>query len=361
MRDHHIDAVFITTEADFRYFTGFQTRFWESPTRPWYLIIPAEKPPLAVIPQIGAPLFENQSQWDFRSWVAPDYDDDGVSLLASSFRDLLFSGAKIGVPSSLETHLRMPLQDFDHLKRSLDMAFLGDENIVKKIRAVKSEIEISKISSACQIAERAFSRMDEIAQIGIPLSQVFRDFQRLCLEEGADYVPYLAGAAGKDGYEDVISPANDTPLKSGDILMLDTGLVWDGYFCDFNRNFAIGDVSDDAFHAHQKLLNATQIAFDHIRPGVKISEIFAILHEFISPEVDPKSLGRFGHGLGMQLTEGVSIIPDDATPCVKNMVLTLEPSIAVHSGKIIVHEEDLYVDETGAHWLTNPYKELKIL
>ena len=33
-----IDAVIITSPSNFRYFTGLDSNFWESPTRPWYLI-----------------------------------------------------------------------------------------------------------------------------------------------------------------------------------------------------------------------------------------------------------------------------------------------------------------------------------
>ena len=35
-------------------------------------------------------------------------------------------------------------------------------------------------------------------------------------------------------------PATEAPLGTGDVLMLDTGLAWDGYFCDYDRNVAIG-------------------------------------------------------------------------------------------------------------------------
>ena len=48
-----MDALFITTEAEFRYFTGFRTPFWQSPTRAWFLVIPARGDPVAVIPTIG--------------------------------------------------------------------------------------------------------------------------------------------------------------------------------------------------------------------------------------------------------------------------------------------------------------------
>lgn len=44
-----LDALFVTTETDIRYFTGYLTRFWESPTRPWFLLVPQTGKPVAVI------------------------------------------------------------------------------------------------------------------------------------------------------------------------------------------------------------------------------------------------------------------------------------------------------------------------
>jgi Xaa-Pro aminopeptidase len=138
----------------------------------------------------------------------------------------------------METHVRMPLSDLNRLQQSLkSRIFVSDAAIVRNIRMIKSDAEISKIETSCDIAEGAFDRVAEIAQAGVPLSQIFRKFQILCLDEGADWVAYLAGAAGQGGYGDVISPASDDPLENGDVLMLDTGLVTDGYFCDFDRNF----------------------------------------------------------------------------------------------------------------------------
>ena len=47
--------------------------------------------------------------------------------------------------------------------------------------------------------------------------------------------------------------------------------------------------------------------------------------------------GRLGHGLGTQLTEWPSIIPDDHTEMLEGMVMTLEPGIEVLDGRIMVH------------------------
>ena len=110
MAQSGLDALLLTTEPELRYFTGFLTRFWESPARPWFLIVPAHGNPIAVIPSIGAALMGQSWISDIRTWRAPDYVDDGIGLLAETIREI---GAKtIGIPDGIETHLRMPIADF---------------------------------------------------------------------------------------------------------------------------------------------------------------------------------------------------------------------------------------------------------
>jgi Xaa-Pro aminopeptidase len=347
-----LDAILLTTEPDIRYFTGYLTRFWESPCRPWFLVLPRSGDPIAVIPSIGAALMARTWITDIRTWRAPDLEDDGISLLAETLRDL---GPRIGTPSGLQSHLRMPLGDFARLNAALPQPIGADADILRSLRLVKSEAEIEKIKTACQIATRAFDRVPEIARIGQPLAPVFRDFQRLCLDEGADWVPYLAGAAAPGGYGDVISPADDRPLEAGDVLMLDTGLVHDGYFCDFDRNFSVGSPSPDVAAGHSRLIEATYAAFEAARPGATAAELFHVMDKIVTGGAGGSEAGRYGHGLGMNLTEWPSLIPTDHTPLVEGMVLTLEPGIELAPGRALVHEENIVIRENGAEWLSQPY------
>ena len=347
-----LDAILLTTEPDIRYFTGYLTRFWESPCRPWFLVLPRSGDPIAVIPSIGAPLMAHTWITDIRTWRAPDLEDDGISLLAETLRAL---GPRIGTPSGLQSHLRMPLDDFARLNATLPQPIEADADILRSLRLVKSEAEIEKIKTACQIATRAFVRVPEIARIGQPLAPVFRNFQRLCLDEGADWVPYLAGAAAPGGYGDVISPANDRPLEAGDVLMLDTGLVHDGYFCDFDRNFAVGIPSPDVAAGHGRLIEATYAAFEAARPGNTAAELFHVMDKIVTGGAGGSEAGRYGHGLGMNLTVWPSLIPTDHTPLVSGMVLTLEPGIELAPGRTLVHEENIVIRDHGAEWLSQPY------
>lgn len=217
-----LDALLLTRERDVRYYSGFLTRFWESPTRPWFLIIPSSGMPVAVIPAIGSTLMAKTWLSDIRTWSSPDLVDDGVGLLAETLIELTPDKGTIGLPQGHETHLRMPLGDFEKLRRSIGLRQMTEDHyVVRDQQNVKSAREVEKIRHACSIGGLAFEQVPEIAGAGRKLDEIFRLFQMLCLENGADWVPYLAGGAETGGYSDVISPASGTELKKGDVLMLD--------------------------------------------------------------------------------------------------------------------------------------------
>jgi Xaa-Pro aminopeptidase len=344
-------ALLLTTEAEVRYFTGYLTRFWESPSRPWFLIVPGSGEPVAVIPSIGAALMGKTWIRDIRTWAAPDPADDGVSLLAETLREVA-GGGKVGVPSGPESHLRMPLADFGRVQ-AMGVSFADDAGIVARLRAVKSEAEIAKIAHACSIAGRAFSRVGEVAREGVAMEAVFRGFQALLLDEGADWVPYLAGGAGPLGYGDVISPADETPLARGDVLMLDTGAVWDGYFCDFDRNFAIGPVDRRAEAGWARLLEAAEAGRAAAKPGARASDVWHAMAQIVGAG---DTAGRLGHGLGMQLTEGLSLTGKDHSLLEAGMVITLEPGVECAPGLFLVHEENIVIRDGDAEILS-PWSE----
>lgn len=342
-------AMLLTTEPEVRYFTGYLTRFWESPTRPWYLVVPALGDPIAVIPSIGAALMGKTWVTDIRTWSAPDLIDDGVSLLIDTLTEVA-KGGRVGVPSGHETHVRMPMVDYHRVAQAVML--VNDGGIMRALRMVKSDAEVEKIQTACAIAGRAFARVPEIMQEGAPLSQVFRRFQMLCLEEGADWVPYVAGGAGPLGYDDVISPATDAPLQRGDVLMLDTGLVHDGYFCDYDRNLALGQADPRAKSAWTQLMEATEAGREAAKVGATASDVFHAMDKIVTGGKGTGDAGRLGHGLGMQLTEWPSLIAGDHTVLTEGMVLTLEPGIVVKGGGLIVHEDNIVIRTNGPEQLS---------
>lgn len=352
MQASGFDALLLTSPADVFYTTGFLTRFWESPARPWFVVIPLSGDPVAVIPAIGADLMGRTWIDDIRTWPAPDPRDDGVSLLGHTLRGIVPKGGAIGLPMGLETSLRMPVADYDLLRARCAPRRFGDATrVIQSVREIKSEVEVEKIRAACGIADRAFARVPDFAGAGVPVDRVFRDFQMALLSEGADWVSYVAGGAGQGGYGDVISPAPSAPLKPGDVLMLDTGAVRDGYFCDFDRNWSIGPASEDAKRAHRALYIATEEVLNTLRPGMHAHDVHRILADTLRRQGVTPGGGRLGHGLGITLTEWPSFTPHDTTELRAGMVLTLEPGVEIEPSRIIVHEENIVLRETGPELL----------
>jgi Xaa-Pro aminopeptidase len=243
-----------------------------------------------------------------------------------------------------ESSLRMPFADFERLRASLPGCEFADATgLVQGLRMVKSEAEIEKIARICRIASDAFDDAPTLFAEGMPLDEAFRAFKIALLRLGAEDVPYLVGGAGCPGYGDVISPPDAAPLRAGDVLMLDTGATLDGYFCDFDRNFAIDRADDRAKRAHRTLFAATEAGLDATRPGATCADVFAAMAATISEAGSGSDIGRLGHGLGMQLTEPPSLAVFDTTVLREGMVMTLEPSLEIDDGAMMVHEENVVV------------------
>jgi Xaa-Pro aminopeptidase len=354
MAEQNLAGLLLLTEPEVRYFSGFQTLFWQSPTRPWFLFVPMEGKPVAVIPEIGATLMRQSWLEDIRTWSAPAPADDGISLLTELLSPLAGKRARLGVLKGHETSFRMPLGDWERLVAALPGLEIADATgLVRALRMVKSPAEIEKLSHICAIGSATFDSVPDFVHEGQPLEEVFRSFRREALALGADDVPYLVGSADQGGYQDVISPPSRRPLQTGDVLMLDTGATWDGYFCDFDRNWAIGRADDPSRRAYDVLWRATEAGIEAARPGKTCRDLFAAMRTVIA-EMDDQGgdIGRLGHGLGMQLTEWPSHAAFDDTVIEENMVLTLEPSLGYGNGLMMVHEENIVVRAASTELLT---------
>ena len=356
-----VDAMLFASEAEIRYFTGFLTPFWQSPTRPWFLVMPPEGKPVAVIPSIGAPLMRSCYVGEVVSWASPAAEDDGISLLHDVMRRYLGTSGRLGLMMGRESALRMPLADFIGLRDRLAEVALHDmTSAIQQIRMVKSHQEIAKIRYVCGLASDVFDTVPDWVTAGLPLAELFRQFRIKALGTGVDDVSYLVGSAGPEGYDDIIAPPDERPLQTGDVLMLDTGCVWDGHFCDFDRNFAIGVASAAAQDAHHRLDDAMEAALTVVQPGLAARDLFMAMDKVLrpcGPDGDGgDDVGRYGHGLGIQLTEPPSHTSWDETELAAGMVLTLEPSIAYQAAdggaRMMVAEENILLTGDGAELLT---------
>jgi Xaa-Pro aminopeptidase len=354
MHRHAYDALLCTGPANIRYFTGFDTHFWESPTRPWFVIVPLAGEPIAVIPEVGGPVMAGTWLQNIRTWPAPRPEDDGTTLVASSLCGLPRRFGRIGAELGREMSLRMPVTQFVDLRSRAGSDFADGSPCLWEIRMVKTAAEIARIRRICGIAGEAYAALPERVETGNTERDACRRFRVDLLERGADAIPYIAGVSGPGGVPQIIGAPTDRRLEEGDLLFIDTGATCDGYFCDFDRNYAVGRPrSPAAQRAHELVWDATEAGIQAARPGATADDVWRSMASVLTAAGPAgNNVGRLGHGLGLQLTEPPSNMPGDRTVLQAGMVLTIEPGIEYEPGRMIVHEEDVVVTDGGCEVLT---------
>ena len=363
MHLHQIDILFITTEQFMRYFTGFSTQFWQSPTRPWYLIIPIKGLPKAVIPDIG--LSAMQKTWikEIYTWPSPRPKDEGISLISKLMNEFPSKFNYVGAELGKEMSLRMPLMDFFFLQSTLSRKIIDASSILWELRLIKSNAEIDKIKHICKIASNSFENLPSLINKGDSERDIAKKMKIDLISQGADSIPYLPVISGVGGVSQIIYEPTNRVLKSGDILFVDTGSTYDGYFCDFDRNYSIGKASKIVNDIYEILWVATQNVIEVATPELFLSDLWKLMANSLNKYLPNNfNKGRFGHSFGLQLTEPPSITFNNNMKLEPNMVLTLEPSIEFTPGKMLVHEENIVIRENGVELLTSraPYKIVEI-
>jgi len=356
LHEEGLDAMILSSRANFEYFSGFVTETWETPTRPLYLVVPREGLPTAVIPS-GL-----RREWASTSWIetlvtweSPRSDDEGVRELKAVLDRLTSRFRRIGLELGREARIGMTIDDFRLLESSIAPTEIVDCTAVcRESRIIKSAAEIDQISRACRAAGDAHRGLVDALVPGDSELDAGRKFKAIVHCAGANRVPFCAVTSGPGGYESITSPGSDRTLQRGDVLFIDAGAVVNGYFCDFNRNYSIGSPSEALRRSYEILWKATQAGIAAARPGNTAADLFAAQAKVIEEAgVEVPSVGRLGHGLGKLLTEWPSNAPNDRTVLRPGMVLTIEPFL-IAKGRMLIHEEDVVVTENGCRLLTTP-------
>ncbi len=354
MNEEKLDAILLTTEPNVRYFSGFLTQFWQSPTRPWFLIVPREGELIAVIPEIGRAGMESTWVNDIRTWGSPCPEDDGITLLAQALSEVTVRFGRIGMTLGQESHLRMPANNFKQMTEKISPTEIVDVALhLHSLKKIKSEAEIQKIEHICQITSGAFENLPSQIRIGETQRQICLKLRQDILKRGGDNSPYLIAGSGSGGYDNIIMGPTESVLENGHVLIIDTGSTFDGYFCDFDRNFAFGNLPEEARRAYETVYRATDVGIESARPGKTTTDVWQAMWSVLEKGgALGNSVGRMGHGLGMELTEWPSVMPGDDTLLEPGMVLTIEPGMSFAPGKEMVHEENILITEEGARILT---------
>jgi Xaa-Pro dipeptidase len=360
MKRDNLDAIIATHPKNFEYLTagwklGFDPMGYildEVPpvSRPCFLIVPTTGDPVALVASLfakegGWKELANQNGWvdDIRAWHGLPFKADYLK------RELVDSGlrsARIGMELGEELRLDMPYVEFEALKRNLPKAEFVPSNVFWELRMIKSELEATKIRSACKITAKAFQDFFENAKANMTIREVLRRIYDCLIDAGAQRAAFapLLGGIGLD----------TKTFRTGRVYFFDTAAVVDDYLADLCRMVVVGRATQRQRDMYEAVLKINDNVRRVSRPHATTRELWdtciATMNELRVPWRSAPD--RIGHGIGLMSNEPPSICPDPSFKLRAGNVYSLEPGIGNNREYYYV-EEDLMITESGNEWLSS--------
>lgn len=211
---------------------------------------------------------------------------------------------------------------------------------------VKNAEELLIMQEANQIVAETLALLQKNVEPGISTWELDQLAEDLCHKKKSK--PAFKGYRGFPASlcvslnEQVVHgiPSKKCKLRKGDILSIDFGVKFKGYFGDSAITLPVGKIDQ----TKKLLLDVTREslnrAIEQVQVGNRISDISAAVQEYVEPHGLSVVRQFVGHGIGTSLHEGPEIpnfVQDERSPrIVEGLVLAIEPMVNVGTYKVKV-------------------------
>ncbi len=220
------------------------------------------------------------------------------------------------------------INSYKEIKTKYSDNFCGKNihNELEKMREIKSEREIANIRKTCRDALRIFKHL--------------KIFDRTEMEVAKQFELLAARAGYYESFPTIVSTKphvhhinTDHAIGRDETVLIDFGL-WNGYSSDMTRMF------NPPSELERVVSDVFEYAYDHAKPGVKISEFCAGVRKVMGSysKYFPHALG---HGVGIAVHELPNVSIKSKERFKEGMVFTIEPG--VYMRKKFIRVEDVFV------------------
>jgi len=236
------------------------------------------------------------------------------------------------------------------------------EATVEAARLRKDEAEVAAIRKAVSIAERAFLEVKPSIRPGARECDIAAALVHAVRRRGSQAVPFDPIVAA--GRRSALPHARPTRrrLRRGDLVVVDWGAEWNGYFSDMTRTFLLGGGGGEKRRLCDIVLEAQASALRRARPGVGAREV----DEAARSVIREAGYGLFfnhgtGHGVGLDVHEMPRVSAQGRGRLEPGMVFTVEPGIYVPTLGGVRIEDMVLMTEEGPKRLTRLPRSVEIL
>lgn len=366
MESKNIDAVILTSDENTFYFSGFNSIVWDSKvSTPGVVIIAKDGVMVLATTKGGAETARVTSCIeDIRVYGKEEYPTYAKAI-TSLLRDKGIIKGRIGLElgEGHKMHLNYSAsQDlFNELK---DAEIVDAAEILWNIRSIKSSLEIERIRKSCDINIKGIQKGLDSVYEGMTEDELYRTIAQEYFRLGAQRILPLGIRAGVERYSQGNCPPSYRPIGKGEIILIDGGPVYRGYYSDIIREAVIGKPTDYQLEMFNVAREACYKGIEAIKPGVPINEVVKVVDDFMDnskfAEINVYK-NWCGHSIGVGVHEFPMLDSKTSTILQPGMIFSIEPYIYEYGVGSLGIEENILVSQTGYEILTPSNSELMIL
>ncbi len=330
-----VDALLVTTPSNRRWISGF-----------------TGSAGVALVTATGTRFATDSRYWKQVGRECPGYDVVRVTGANTGATPEVFAGlgdVRVGFEPAHITIAAMEgwSQAIAALPASSRPVLVPAPRAIEDLRMVKDPDELDALTRAVHLGDAAFQHAADRATPGMTEQQVAWLVQEYAMQHGADDLSFASIIAG--GAHGALPHwrASEAPLEAGSGVVMDLGVIVDGYCSDLTRTIYLGEPDERFTRIYDIVLTAQTMAEERIEAGMTGAQAHAVAAEVIARAGHAEHFGHgLGHGVGLDIHEDPRLAPASDHVLADGHVVTVEPGIYV-PGWGGVRIEDQCVMENG--------------
>lgn len=234
-----------------------------------------------------------------------------------------------------------------------DLDLAPSHSLVEQLRSRKDPAEIARIEAAARIADQALAQAIESLRPGQTEAGFAHVLDAAIRDCGADDIAFdTIVAAGPNGAIPHHAPGH-RPMQEGELVIVDSGAMLDGYRSDMTRTFCLGALTSDQQRHIEVVTQAQQAGVEAMRADTGTVDVDAAARTVIGAAGWANAFAHgTGHGVGLDIHElprvgkGVTDVYEIGT------VATVEPGVYLTGVGGVRIEDTCVVEAHGARRLT---------
>jgi len=210
---------------------------------------------------------------------------------------------------------------------------------------LKSEDEIKKMAESCRIVAEVLDGIKKNISPGISTKEIDEFAESYIISRSAKpafkgYRGYPASVCTSVNEQVVHGIPSSQKLRDGDIISLDIGVFFKGFYGDAAVTFPVGSVSSQAMRLIQVTERSLEAGLEKAVAGNRLSDISSAVQGCVEAEGFSIVRSFVGHGIGRELHEEPQIPnfgkPGEGPELRPGMTLAIEPMVNAGNWEVII-------------------------